>query len=145
LTIAERVAEAGGGSAALQSVRTETYQVQAYKIELPLRGRTKAKSMATITPETTGVVTAVHVTKGQSVAVGDVLCTLDEGTRAAAVATAQAGLAQAQADFETNKSLRDKGLAPANSVNAIEAALKAAQAQFDQARAEFDRTQVKTT
>jgi membrane fusion protein, multidrug efflux system len=91
------------------------------------------------------VVTAVNVTKGQNVAVGDVLCTLDQGTRAAAVATAQAGLAQAQADFETNKSLREKGLAPANSVNALEAALKAAQSQFDQATAEFDRTQVKTT
>jgi multidrug efflux system membrane fusion protein len=145
LTIAERVAEAGGGSTALQSVRTETYQMQAFKIEVPLRGRTKAKSMATITPETSGVVTAVNVTKGQTVAVGDVLCTLDQGTRAAAVATAQAGLAQAQADFDTNKSLRDKGLAPANSVNALEAALKAAQSQFDQATAEFDRTQVKTT
>jgi membrane fusion protein, multidrug efflux system len=145
LTIAERVAETGGASAALQSVRTETYQVQAFRIEVTLRGRTKAKSMATITPETSGVVTAVNVTKGQNVAVGDVLCTLDQGTRAAAVATAQAGLAQAQADFETNKSLREKGLAPANSVNALEAALKAAQSQFDQATAEFDRTQVKTT
>lgn len=145
LTIAERVAEAGGASAALQSVRTETYQMQAFKIEVPLRGRTKAKSMATITPETSGVVTAVNVTKGQKVAVGDVLCTLDQGTRAAAVATAQAGLTQAQADFDTNKSLREKGLAAANTANAFEAGLKAAQAQFDQATAEFDRTQVKTT
>ena len=145
LTIAERVAQAGGGAAVLQSVRTETFQVQAFRIEVPLRGRTKAKSMATISPETSGVVTAVNVTKGQTVAVGDVLCTLDQGTRAAGVATAQAALTQAQADFETNKSLRDKGLAPANTANALEAALKAAQSQFDQAQAEFDRTQVKTT
>lgn len=145
LTIAERVAETGGAEAPLQSVRTETYALQAFPIEVPLRGRTKAKSMATITPETSGVVTAVNVTKGQKVAVGDVLCTLDQGTRAAAVATAQAGLTQAQTDFDTNKSLREKGLAAANTVNALEAALKAAQAQFDQAKAEFDRTQVKTT
>jgi len=145
LTIAERVAETGGAAAALQSVRTETYQVKAFPIEVALRGRTKAKSTATITPETTGVVTAVNVTKGQRVAVGDVLCTLDQGTRAAAVATAQAGLAQAQSDFDTNKSLREKGLAAANTANALESALKAAQAQFDQAKAEFDRTQVKTT
>ena len=145
LTIAERVAEAGGASSDLQSVRTETYQIQAFRIEVPLRGRTKAKSMATITPETSGIVTAVNVTKGQTVAVGDVLCTLDQGTRAAAVATAQASLAQAQSDFETNKALRDKGLAPANTANALEAGLKAAQAQFDQATAEFDRTSVKTT
>ncbi len=145
LTIAERVAETDGAGAPLQSVRTETFMIQAFPIEVPLRGRTKAKSMATITPETSGIVTAVNVTKGQKVAVGDVLCTLDQGTRAAAVATAQAGLTQAQADFDTNKSLREKGLAAANTANAFEAGLKAAQAQYDQAKAEFDRTQVKTT
>lgn len=145
LTIAERVAETAGAAAPLQSVRTETFTLQAFPIEVPLRGRTKAKSMATITPETSGVVTAVNVTKGQKVAVGDILCTLDQGTRAAAVATAQAGLTQAQSDFDTNKALREKGLAAANTANALEAGLKAAQAQFDQAKAEFDRTQVKTT
>lgn len=145
LTIAERVAQstgAEGGTA--QSVRTETYTMQPMPVEVPLRGRTKAKTTTTITPETSGVVTAVNVTKGQSVQPGDVLCTLDQGTRAAAVAQAEASLAQAQVDFDTNKSLREKGLAAANTVNALEAALKAAQAGFDQAKAEFDRTSVKT-
>jgi membrane fusion protein, multidrug efflux system len=145
LTIAERVAEAAGAEGTLQSVRTQTFQIQAFPIEVPLRGRTKAKSTATITPETTGVVKAVNVTKGQRVEVGDLLCTLDQGTRAAAVATAQASLAQAQADYDTNAALREKGLAAANTANALEAALKAAQSQYDQAKAEFDRTQVKTT
>jgi len=145
LTIAERVAETAGAESALQSVRTETYQVKAFPIEVPLRGRTKAKSVVTITPETSGVVTEVNVTKGQRVAAGDLLCTLDQGTRAAAVAQAEAGLAQAQADFDTNAELRKKGLAAANTANALDAALKAAQAGFDQAKAEFDRTQVKTT
>jgi multidrug efflux system membrane fusion protein len=126
LTIAQRVAETAGAESPLQSVRTETFQVKPFPIEVALRGRTQAKSVVTITPETSGVVTEVNVTKGQRVAPGDVLCTLDQGTRAAAVAQAEAGLAQAKADFETN------------------AALKAAQAGFDQAKAEFDRTQVKT-
>jgi len=144
-TIAARVEDAAGAAAPPQSVRTQTFQLQAMVVEVPVRGRTKAKSTATITPETTGVVTAVNVTKGQRVEVGDVLCTLDQGTRAAAVATAQAGVAQAQSDFDTNKALREKGLAATNTGNAVDAALKAAQAQFDQAKAEFDRTQVKTT
>lgn len=144
LTIAQRVAETAGAESPLQSVRTETFQVKPFPIEVPLRGRTQAKSVVTITPETSGVVTEVNVTKGQRVAPGDVLCTLDQGTRAAAVAQAEAGLAQAKADFETNAALRKKGLAAANSANALDAALKAAQAGFDQAKAEFDRTQVKT-
>ncbi|MBK8083537.1 MAG: efflux RND transporter periplasmic adaptor subunit [Devosia sp.] len=144
LTIAQRVAEASGAAAPLQSVRTETYRMQAFPIEVPLRGRTKAKSVVTITPETSGVVTAVKVTKGQQVAPGDILCTLDQGTRAAAVAQAEAALAQAQVNFDTNKALRDKGLAAANTANALESALKAAQSGFDQAKAEFDRTDVVT-
>lgn len=144
LTIAERVAENTGASAPLVSVRTETYEVKPFPIEVPLRGRTQAKSVVTITPETSGVVTAVNVTKGQRVNAGDVLCTLDQGTRAAAVAQAQASLAQAQVDFDTNSELRQKGLAAANSGNALEAALKAAQSALDQAQAEFDRTSVKT-
>lgn len=144
LTIAERVAETSGAEAPPQSVRTVTYQVQAMPIEVPLRGRTKAKSTVTVTPETSGIVSAVNVTKGQSVNKGDVICELDEGPRAAAVAQAEAALAQAQVDFDTNKSLRDKGLAAANTGNQFEAALKAAQAAFENARTEFERTQVKS-
>lgn len=144
LTIAERVAEASGAAAPLQSVRTETFAMQAMPIEVPLRGRTKAKSTVSVTPETSGIVSAVHVSKGQTVAKGDVICTLDEGTRAAAVAQAEAALAQAQTDFDTNRSLREKGLAPANSASQFESALKAAQAGFQNASTEFDRTQVKS-
>ena len=108
-TIAERVAETSGSATAPQSVRTETYTVQAYPIEVPLRGRTKAKNSVTVTPETSGVVTAVNVTKGQTVKPGDVLCTLDQGDRAAAVAQAEAALAQAQTQFDTNAELREEG------------------------------------
>lgn len=144
LTIAEREAQSNGDSAPPQSVRTVTYQMQAMPIEVPLRGRTKAKSMVTVTPETTGIVTGINAEKGQSVAVGDVICTLDEGTRAAAVTQAEAALAQAQIGFDTNAALRKKGLAAANTANQFEAALTAAQAAFDNAKAEFDRTQVKT-
>ena len=143
-TIAERVAETSGSATAPQSVRTETFAVQAYPIEVPLRGRTKAKNSVTITPETSGVVTAVNVSKGQSVKPGEVLCTLDQGDRAAAVAQAEAALAQAQTQFDTNAELRKKGLAAANTVNQFEVALKSAQSAFDNAKTEFGRTNVVT-
>lgn len=144
LTIAERVAENSGAEAPAQSVRTETYMMQAMPVEVPLRGRTKAKSVTTVTPETTGIVTAVNVSKGQAVKAGDLLCTLDYGTRAASVAQAEASLAQAQNAYDSNKALRDKGLAPANTGIVAEASLRQAQTAFDQAKAEFDRAQVKT-
>ncbi|MGV3491495.1 MAG: efflux RND transporter periplasmic adaptor subunit [Devosia sp.] len=144
LTIAERVAQANAASGTAQSVRTQTYTVQAFPLEVPLRGRTKASSVVTITPETQGVVTAVNVVKGQAVNPGDVLCTLDEGIRAAAVAQAQAALTQAQTAFDTNTSLRESGLAATNTGLAAEAALLQAQTAFDQAQQELSRARVTT-
>jgi multidrug efflux system membrane fusion protein len=88
------------------------------------------------------VVTAVNVTKGQSVQPGDLLCVLDEGTRAAAVATAEVALAQAQTNYDSNKALRDKGLAANNTGIVAEAALRQAKTAFDQAKQEFDRAKV---
>ncbi|MBN9360230.1 MULTISPECIES: efflux RND transporter periplasmic adaptor subunit [unclassified Devosia] len=144
LTIAQRVAENSGASAPAQSVRTETYNMQAMPVEVPLRGRTKAKNVTSITPETSGVVTAVNVTKGQTVKAGDVICTLEEGTRAAAVTQAEAALAQAQTAYDSNKALRDKGLAASNTGIAAESALRQAQTAFDQAKQEYDRAKVTT-
>jgi multidrug efflux system membrane fusion protein len=156
LTIAERVAQAGGAETQARSVRTETFTLKPLAIEAPLRGRTKAKSIVSVLPETAGTVTEVHVQKGQSVAKGDLLCTIDRGTRGAGVDQARAGLLQAQAgldqaqqQFDTNKRLRDAGLAPANTAAQFESGLKAAQAAVaaseaavQNAEAELGRTAV---
>ena len=141
-TIAERGAGASNEPPPPQSVRIATYTMQAMPIEVPLRGKTKAKSVVSVVPETQGIVRKVAVTKGQSVNAGDPICTIDPGTRLAAVDQAQAAVDQAQAAFDTNKQLREKGLAPANSGLQLEAALKAAQAAYDNARAEWGRTEV---
>ena len=156
LTIAQRNEQENGANTALQSVRTSTYVAQPMAIEVPLRGRTQAKASVGAVAETAGIVDTVHVTKGQNVAVGDLLCTLDQGTRAAAVAQAEAGLeqanaslAQAQSDFDTNAELREKGLAAPNTSRQLEVALSgakasisAAQAALDNAQAELDRTEI---
>lgn len=145
LTIAERVAETSGASAPSVSVRTVTYTMQAMQIEVPLRGRTKAKASVSVVPQTQGNVQSVLVEKGQTVAEGDVLCKLDPGDREAAVAQAQAGLDQAQSAFDANAALRAKELASANSGLQLEAALKGAQAGLDNAVTELARTDVKAT
>lgn len=125
-------------------------------IEVPLRGRTKAKASISAASETTGIVETVHVTKGQKVTTGDLLCTLDQGTRQAAVAQgeatlaqAEAGLAKAQADYDTNVELRKKGVATVNSGRPMEVALTAANASvsganagLSNAKAELARTEI---
>lgn len=157
LTIAQRNEEANGASTALQPVRTSTYTAQPMTIEVSLRGRTKAKASVGAVAETAGIVDTVHVTKGQQVAVGELLCTLDQGTRAAAVAQAKAGLAQAnaglvkaQSDYDTNAELRAKGLAAPNTAQQVEVGLSSAQANvssaqagLDNAEAELNRTEIK--
>ena len=156
LTIAQRNEEATGASVAPQSVRTVTYVAKPMPIEAPLRGRTQAKASVSAVAETAGIIDTVSVTKGQRVAVGDLLCTLDQGTRQAAVTQAEAGLAQANAslvqaqlDFDTNADLRDKGLAAANTGRPMEVALTAAQAgvssaqsAVDNAKEELGRTEI---
>lgn len=145
LSIAERNEATGNGAlAAPRSVRIATLTAQAMPIEVPLRGRTEAKSVVTVVAQTSGVVQTVAVAKGQTVAPGDLLCTLDQGARKIAVDQAQASLDQAQTAFDTNKSLRDKGLAAANTALAAEAALKGAQAQLENAKLELGRTEIRT-
>ena len=157
LTIAQRNEQQSGASAPLPTVQTVTYVAEPMKIDVPLRGRTQAKATVSAVAETAGIVDVVHVTKGQSVEQGDLLCTLDQGTRAAAVTQAQAGLEQAKAgleqaqlSYDTNAELRAKGLAASNTARDLEvaltgaqAALTSAQAGLDNAQAELDRTEIK--
>lgn len=157
LTIAQRNEETTGANAPRVSVRTQNFAVQPMPIQVPLRGQTRAKASVEAVAETAGTVDTVHVAKGDRVEAGQLLCTLDQGTRAAAVrqaeaavAQAEAALAQAELNFSTNEDLRGRGLAAANTANAAEVALaqaragvSQAQAGLDNAEAELERTEIK--
>lgn len=145
LTIAQRNESAAGGETATpRSVRIQISTAQAKPIEVPLRGRTKAAAAVSVVAQTSGTVQAVSVTKGQTVKAGDLLCTIDQGARQAAVAQAQAAVDQAQSSYDANAALRDKGLAPENSGLPLEAALKGAQAGLQNAQLELERTEIKS-
>ena len=156
LTIAQRDAKTEGAAAPIRSVEVKTFIAKPMAIEVPLRGQTAAKATVTAAAETSGIVLSVNVIKGQLVKAGDLLCTLDPGTREAAVAQAQGalaqangGLAQAQADYDTNAELRGKGLATPNSERLLgvalwsaKASVAAAQAGVDNATTELARTKI---
>ncbi len=127
----------------LQSVRIAEYSVRDMPIEVELRGRTEAAATVTATAETGDVVREVAVNKGDVVEEGDLLCRLAAGTREASVAQAEAALAQAQQDYDTNQKLRERGHAAPNTERQFEAALKSAQASLDQAEAELERTEIR--
>jgi multidrug efflux system membrane fusion protein len=82
----------------------ETVEVVAIKSEareidsaVVLRGQTEAFRQVDLRAETSGQVVSEPIRKGTMVSEGDVLCRLDEGTRDASLAEAQARLAEAQA------------------------------------------------
>jgi multidrug efflux system membrane fusion protein len=146
-TIAERTVEQDGGdttTAAPRSVRISVVTQQAMPIEVPLRGRTKAKTMVSVVAQTSGIVQEISVTKGQSVKAGDTLCKLKTDARQLAVDQAQAGLTQAQTAFDANQELVKKGLAAQNTSLAATATLAQAKTALENAQLELARTTIKT-
>lgn len=126
----------------VQRVRVETFSAEDLPEVVRMRGRTEANAVVAARAEIGGVVKEVLVSKGDTVAEGDLLCRLDQGTRQARVASAEAQLEQARADLENNTALRERGVAPANTGRQFEVALLSAQASYDEALAELERTEI---
>ena len=144
LTIAERNAAGGDSNTTPRSVRIEVVTAQNMPIEVPLRGRTKARSSVSVVAQTAGIVQSIPLKKGQAVKAGDTLCTLDQGARRLAVDQAQATVDQAQTAYNANLELVKKGVAAPNTTLAVEAQLKGAQAALQNAQLELERTVIKT-
>lgn len=138
LSIAQRNELNAQADGMARSVRVETYTIQPMRLEVPLRGYTAATASVIAVAQTSGIVETVVVSKGQVVVKGDLICTLDKGTREESMANARAtllqanaALAQAQTNFDANKSLRDRGLATTNSADSFKAALRGAEAGIE--------------
>ncbi|MBV1902964.1 MAG: efflux RND transporter periplasmic adaptor subunit [Marinosulfonomonas sp.] len=141
LSIAERNKLIAANSGALRVVRVKSFNLQPMKLEVTLRGHTEAKASLAATVETSDIVASVAVREGQSVEEGDLICTLEGGTRqasvnqsGAAVKQAEAALLKAQTDYNTNKALRQKGLASENSRDIFSANLRAAESGLEAAQ-----------
>lgn len=122
-----------------ERVRTELFTAAQMPVVVALRGQTQANLKVTVRAETTGVLLERHVEKGARVTKGDVLCSLDQGTRGATVTQAQAALKRASSDLAANVALRKDGLATRNSGIALESSVAAAKTALQQA--EFAITQ----
>lgn len=159
LSVAERNQETAADAGPAQSVRTKTFTVQAMPMKVTLRGHTEAKASVTAVAKTSDTVVSVAVTEGQTVALDDLICTLDTGTRQASINQAKASVAQADAalvkarnDLKINESMRAKDLVTANSgeafsadVSTAEANAEAATVGLDNAMAELARTEIRAT
>lgn len=149
LSIAERNALAISDDGPARSVRTRTYTIAPMPMDVTLRGQTAANGTVDASARTSDIVREVHVTAGGRVQVGDLICSLDSGTRDASVDQARAALAQAEAslqqaqnDFNVNAALREKGLVSENSAEAVAAALRSAEANREAAQVALSNREV---
>jgi len=147
-SIAERNALASEVEGELRVVRIERFNIQPMSLEVTLRGHTEAKNTLSVVAQTTDIVESVSVVEGQKIAKGDLVCTLQSGTRQAsidqanaALAQAEAGLSKANLDFATNSELLAKGLAPENSVEAYAANLRTAEAALAAAKVALNNSE----
>ncbi len=130
-------------------------QAQVIDSAVILRGETRAARTVEMRAETSGLVVSEPLRKGAFVDQGQTLCRIDEGTRTATLAEAEARLAEAKArgpqasaqlaqaeaqlrEAELNRTaaarLSEDGFASETRVAATEAAVSAAQAAVEAAR-----------
>lgn len=152
----ERSAEGESGAAAtatvaetaapipVQKVSVTTAITERHQRAVVLSCVTKADRRAQATARGAGVLVELNVTRGKVVKAGDVVATISDEGRQAAVQQAQALLDQRQSEYNANKKLIDTGDAPRNTIAALESGVKAAQAALASAQAEADRSLVRS-
>lgn len=159
LSIAERITLAASLDDEIRSVRTRRFEISEMPLSVTLRGATAADGSVDAAVRTSDLVTEMHVSIGQRVETGDPICSLDNGTREASVdqahatvVQAEAALLQAQSDFTLNAALLEKDLVSANSVDAVAARLRSAEANLEAAavmlrnrEVERENTEVRAT
>ena len=109
---------------------------------VPVRGRTRANAIIPVRAETTGILQKRHVSKGDFVNKGDLVCTIETGAQQANLASAEAQLSQAEGDHNSNKELESKGFASKTRMRQMRFAVDSAKAQVMQAELELERTRV---
>ena len=121
------------------SVLVRRSEAQSVDNAVVLRGRTEAARQVEVRAETSGLVVSEPLRRGAYVTAGQTLCQIDPGTRAAAVAEAEARLAEAQINFDAAAKLSKDGFASENRAVSARAGLESATAALAAARREIDK------
>lgn len=132
-----------GATPARASVVATISEARPVETGAVLRGRTEASRRVDVRSETTGLVTSEPLRRGATVEAGEVLCSLDPGTRPALLAEAEARLLEAEANERASAQLAERGFTAETTAIGNRASLQAAQALVDQARREMERLEIR--
>lgn len=108
-----------------------------------MSGLTEADKRAVLGARSAGIVAELPVTKGQTVAAGDLIMRLDAEEKEAAVETARQLLAQREAEAQAAERLVQTGSLPRLQADNARSALASARSQLEAAQAELTRNEVR--
>lgn len=120
-------------------VVAQTSEARAITDAVILRGETRASRAVDLRAETGGRVVSEPLRRGNAVAADQVICRIDPGTRDAALAEAEARLADARLNFDAADRLSQDGFASTTRRATAEANLRSAEAGVAAARKEIER------
>ncbi len=109
---------------------------------IEIRGRTKAKRIATLRAETAGQVEATPAEEGGFVIKGTTLCLITKGVRGAGLAEAEAAFQKARIDYQAALELSQKGFQSDAAVASAKAAYDLSEANLTRARTDFVKTRI---
>ena len=139
---APAIAEKTGNTDIFQ-VETQIVKQEEHTRIIELQGRTEADRQVTLSAETTGMISAMPVSKGQRVKKGDLICQIDPGARKAQLDEAIALQAARKIDFEAANQLFEKGHTSKTQVATANANYDAAVALRKIRQVELERTYIK--
>ena len=105
-------------------------------------GTVAPQLQAVVSAKVTGRITEMLAVPGMSVAAGEVLARIEAPQLEAGLARAEAALANAVAEAERFRALRDTGSVSQRDIDRVETALRMAQAERDQIRSQLDESMV---
>lgn len=130
-------------TAPVQKVAVATALPEKHPRQIAISCVTRADHRAMATARGAGIIEDLKVARGATVKAGDVIATISDEGRSAAVKQAEALLDQRQAEYQANKTLIDRGNAPRNNLPALEAGVAAARAALAAAEAEAQKSFVR--
>lgn len=123
-----------GAEAELPAVQYENRVAVMFQPDVRLQGQLEPWRQVDVSARLSGTVESLEVRLGQAVARGDVLLTLSEDERPAALARSRARVAQLEADLAATRRLRSENLASESERLRLESELAAARAEQQQSQ-----------
>ena len=132
------------GREAIDVVTAEA-TIKPFGVEIEAVGTARANESVEVTSKTSNTITAIRFEEGDRVRKGSVLVEFDSDEERAALAEAEAALAESQNNFKRSRDLYTQQALSVSQLDLIEATLKANQARVDVAKARLADTIIRAS